>query len=172
MWSLSSGTAAERRNKQWQQLWKKRYPRQERVKYEWDNEDINPHIPEGHSCVQDVHLAGWLAGWVAGLLIQPACTPQTDVWPAKPAAPQAVCVLEKPRADASTWCPTRLPLHYYGYASVAITWPQNWVFRLCAVNHTDDKVEWARDWWISSGRLSMFVRVHLTGWIGLPDRFD
>lgn len=38
----------------------------------------------------------WLLGWVVGLLIQPACTSQTDVRPAMPAAPQAVCVLEKP----------------------------------------------------------------------------
>lgn len=38
---------------------------------------------------------GWLVG-VVGLLIQPACTSQTDVRPAKPAMPQALCVLEKP----------------------------------------------------------------------------
>lgn len=27
----------------------------------------------------------------------PACASQTDVWPAKPAVPQALCALEKPR---------------------------------------------------------------------------
>lgn len=38
----------------------------------------------------------WLVAWVVGLLIQSACTSQTDVQSAKPAAPQALCVLEKP----------------------------------------------------------------------------
>lgn len=60
--------------------------------------------------------AGRSSGWVVGLLIQPACTLQTDVL----AAPRAVCVLEKPRPDAATWCPTRLPLGCGGHAPVAI----------------------------------------------------
>lgn len=34
---------------------------------------------------------------MAGLLVQPACSSRTDVQPAKPAAPQAACVLEKPQ---------------------------------------------------------------------------
>lgn len=36
------------------------------------------------------------------------------------AAPQAMCVLEKPGPDAATWCPTRLLLGYTEHAPVAI----------------------------------------------------
>lgn len=39
----------------------------------------------------------WPVGWMAGLLVQPARSSRTDVQPTKPAAPQAACVLEKPR---------------------------------------------------------------------------
>lgn len=52
-----------------------------------------------HILLKDVLLGRtfhWLVGRVAGLLVQPACTSQTDVGPFEPAAPQAVCVLEKP----------------------------------------------------------------------------
>lgn len=52
--------------------------------------------------MQDFHSAGWLgcrSAHPAGLHAADRCSP----------APQAACVLEKPRPDAATWCPTRLP---------------------------------------------------------------
>lgn len=117
------------------------YRRQEWAKSDCDNRDINPHIPEGHPCVQDVHSAGWLgcrSAHPAGLHAADRCS----------ASPQAACVLEKPRPDAATWCPTRLPRSSSRHAPVAITWPQNGVTGLVCLQ------SWMTEYYrVETGRL-------------------
>lgn len=112
LWSLSWGIAAERRaNKD-----------SSRVEGDWDNRDINPHIPEGRSLGQDVHLAAWLgcgSAHPAGLHIADRCSASQAC-----SATGSVCSRKTRRPDAATWCPTRLLLRYTGHAPVAITWPQ------------------------------------------------
>lgn len=147
---------------------KKRYHSRERVESDWD---INPHIPEGRSLAQDVHLAAWR--WVAGVLIQSACTSRTDVRPAKPGAPQAVCVLEKPGDQMLLpGVPPACRCAISGHAPVAITWPQTGVFEIACRQSR---------WWWSRAELEVkaFVgstqrvqRVCLTGWIHIPDCFE
>lgn len=128
MWSLSWGIAAEWRTNNDSSFGKTIHIIGRNEQKSWDNRHINPHVPEGHSLVQDVHLAGWLgcgSAHPAGLHISDRC-------PASQAcsATGSVCSRKTRRPDAATWCPTRLPFHCSGHAPVAITWPQTG-FRDC-----------------------------------------
>ena len=118
--------------------------RQEWVESDWDNRDINPHIPEGHSCVQDVHLAGWLgcgSAHPAGLHIADRCLASQAC-----SATGTVCSRKTRRTDAATWCPTRLLLGFTGHAPVAITWPQIGFWNYVPSIMFDDRVEQSLNW--------------------------
>lgn len=93
--------------------------------------------------LKDVHLCRtliWPLGWAVGLLIQPPCTSQTDVRPAKPAVPQAVRALEKP-GDQMLLSGVP-PACRYAVLGM-LQWPSRDLrVGLCAVNQAGDGTEW------------------------------